>query len=455
MKETTTLMSTTHSAPGGPSPAGPSPTDPPSSGPATHGAGTAPKGGSRPAATSHTAPAAPPLQHRLAAGAALAIVGLVSWVLLAHGAQQAVLAGLGVALGLTLYHARFGFTSSFRQLLSVGQGEGLRAHALMLATASVLFAPILLFGSGLFGVETAGYLAPVGVSVVVGAFLFGIGMQLGGACASGTLFAVGGGHTAVAITLVSFIAGSVLGAWHWGWWTQELAWLGFGPVSLADTPAGAPGGLALTLLALGLVWWWAGARTRRTGAPARSQPPSAAGFARVLRGSWPLWVGALALAGLNALVLLTSGRPWGVTGAFALWGSRIAESVGVPVRSWAYWQGDRALPLDAPLLADTTTLLNVGIILGALLAAAVGGTFALHRRLPARTVAAAVLGGLLMGYGARLAYGCNIGAYFGGIASGSLHGWLWGALALAGTYVGLRVRPWFGLRNPKPSDSVC
>ena len=34
-----------------------------------------------------------------------------------------------------------------------------------------------------------------------------------------------------------------------------------------------------------------------------------------------------------------------------------------------------------------------------------------------------------MGYGARIAFGCNIGAYFGGIASFSLHGWLWGVLA--------------------------
>ena len=49
-----------------------------------------------------------------------------------------------------------------------------------------------------------------------------------------------------------------------------------------------------------------------------------------------------------------------------------------------------------------------------------------------------------MGYGARLAGGCNIGAYFSGIASFSLHGWLWGVLAIAGTYAGLRLRPLFG-----------
>jgi uncharacterized membrane protein len=60
-----------------------------------------------------------------------------------------------------------------------------------------------------------------------------------------------------------------------------------------------------------------------------------------------------------------------------------------------------------------------------------------------------------MGYGARLAFGCNIGAYFGGIASFSLHGWLWGVMAIIGTVGGLALRPLFGLTNPKPTDSVC
>ena len=60
-----------------------------------------------------------------------------------------------------------------------------------------------------------------------------------------------------------------------------------------------------------------------------------------------------------------------------------------------------------------------------------------------------------MGYGARLAFGCNIGAYFGGIASFSLHGYIWGILAMAGTFLALYLRPLFGLSVPKSSDSVC
>ncbi len=83
------------------------------------------------------------------------------------------------------------------------------------------------------------------------------------------------------------------------------------------------------------------------------------------------------------------------------------------------------------------------------------GSWALHRRIPLRLAIGAVVGGILMGYGARIAFGCNIGAYFGGIASFSLHGWLWGVTAIVGTVGGLALRPLFGLRNPRPTDSVC
>jgi hypothetical protein len=58
-----------------------------------------------------------------------------------------------------------------------------------------------------------------------------------------------------------------------------------------------------------------------------------------------------------------------------------------------------------------------------------------------------VLGGLLLGYGARIAYGCNIGAFISGVASGSLHGWLWIAAALPGTWLGIHLRRRFGMED--------
>lgn len=388
----------------------------------------------------------------LALGAAVAVT-LGAAAAATGGWRIAVLYAIGLALGVVLFHARFGFTSAWRQLVAVGQGRGLRAHMLMLAVACVLFVPLLAAGAG-FGVTPEGYVSPLGVSVVVGAFLFGLGMQIGGSCASGTLYSVGGGQTAIVFTLGGFIMGSVLGAWNYAFWTAELP---TGPaISLAQTPFGYGGALVVSLAVIGLVAATTVVVARRRRPPETDRPSAAAGVARAFRGSWPLWVGAIALAGLNALTLAVKGSPWGITSAFALWGSKAARGLGIDVASWPYWSApDNARALASPVLADATSVMDFGIILGALVAASAAGSFVLHRRVPLKVATGAIVGGILMGYGARIAYGCNIGAYFGGIASFSLHGWLWAVTALVGTYAGLKARPLFGLAVPKPTDSRC
>ena len=127
---------------------------------------------------------------------------------------------------------------------------------------------------------------------------------------------------------------------------------------------------------------------------------------------------------------------------------------GFDVASWGYWQGANAAVLQSSIFTDSTTVLNLGVMLGAFLASAASGLFKFNK-INLKNVAAAIIGGLMMGYGARLAFGCNIGAYFGGIASFSLHGYIWGLLALAGTFVALYLRPLFGLSVPKSKDSFC
>ena len=361
-------------------------------------------------------------------------------------------AALGLALGFTLFHSRFGFTSGWRQLVAVGQGAAIRAHMIMLGTAAVLFAVILASGVALAG-EPRGLTSPVGIGLVVGSFLFGLGMQVGGSCASGTLFSVGSGQSAIVLTLFGFILGSMLAVFTHTFWTETVPQ---GPsINLAQL-LGYPGALAITLVVLAAITVVTWVVARRRTPPPVERPPSARGIARVLRGSWPMWVGALVLAVLNAAVLFVSAAPWGVTSAFALWGSKFLELLGFDMAGLAYWQVPaNAKALANPVLADRISNLDVGIMIGALIASAVGGAFVLHRRVPWKLALGAVLGGVAMGYGARLAGGCNIGAYFSGIASFSLHGWIWAVVALGGTWVGLRLRPLFGLTNPKPADSLC
>ena len=82
-----------------------------------------------------------------------------------------------------------------------------RAQLILIASATILFAPVLAEGRG-FGIEACGANAPVGMQVLIGAFMFGLGMQLGNGCGSGTLFTLGGGSTRMVATIAFFCAGS-------------------------------------------------------------------------------------------------------------------------------------------------------------------------------------------------------------------------------------------------------
>ena len=356
------------------------------------------------------------------------------------GARQASLFLVGVSAGIVLYHAAFGFTSSWRSFITTGRGAGLRAQMLMLALTCAVFFPLLAHGQ-IFGQTVRGSVSPLSVSVVAGAFLFGIGMLLGGGCASGTLYTAGGGNTRMVLTLAAFIAGSVMGTAHMAWWAAAPA---LQPISLIASLGAWPAlALSLGMFAMLTVATIVVER-RRHGA---LQPVGGALDApQLLRGPWPLVAGAVGLAIVNIATLLLAGRPWGVTSAFALWGAKVVDAAGGHVAAWPYWSTPvQAAALRAPLAFDVTSVMDVGIILGALGAAALAGKFAPAWGVSPRSAAAAIVGGLLLGYGARIAYGCNIGAYFSGIASGSLHGWLWLVAAFIGNIAGTRLRPAFGM----------
>ena len=376
------------------------------------------------------------LTGALLSGAILVyIVGLVGW-------RQGALFLVGIGAGLILYHAAFGFTSAWRDMISKGRGAGLRAQMIMLAVTAIVFLPLLADGQ-LWGMELRGSVRPLSVSVIVGAFLFGVGMQLGGGCASGTLFTAGGGNMRMVLTLVAFIVGSALGAYHLPVWQAAP---GFGPVSLLGQ-FGLGLALVISLVLFASVWLGSAfVERRRYGALEKNAKCFATGS--WLRGPWPLVAGAVGLAGVNIATLTLAGRPWGVTSGFALWGSKVAAALGFNVAAWPYWQGPTtSAALEASVFSDITSVMNFGIILGALMAAGLAGRFAPIWRVPWRSLLAAIAGGLLLGYGARIAYGCNIGAYFSGISSSSLHGWLWFAAALVGNGLGAKLRPAFGLSN--------
>lgn len=375
---------------------------------------------------------------------ALVIAGTIA--LTNFGWRQSVLFLIGGLFGISLYHASFGFASAYRKLFVYRDVSGVLAQVLMLAVATLLFIPFLSNGS-FFGQDIRGAVAPVAVQGAIGAFLFGVGMQLGSGCACGTLYTIGGGSSMMLLTLLTFGAGSFWASLTGGLWASLPK---HEPISLIRSLGWAGGFIQLAvlgLIALALWKWNQGASKQSVAEQAAdaSTPLISASF---LYGPWSLAFGAIALAVLNWLTLLVAGRPWGVTWAFTLWSAKIAQLLGWNPATSQFWsQGMGAEALSRSVFADSTSVMNFGVVLGAALAAGLAGRLSIRKPPSRLAVVAALLGGLMMGYGARLAFGCNVGAYFGGIASTSLHGWLWIGFALMGTGLGIRLRSLFHLSN--------
>jgi uncharacterized membrane protein YedE/YeeE len=357
-------------------------------------------------------------------GAAVALTAvLIALVILDGEPRSAALIVAGFGLGVAFLKTEFSFTASWRRFLVRGEAGGMLAALLLIAIAALVIVPVAAAGKG-FG----GAIAPIGPSLVIGAFVFGIGMQLANGCGSGTLYTAGGGSGRMLIALLGFIVGSVAGS------LQLPAFLALGGVDpiLASDYLGPWGGLAATLASLAIAAAIIIAVARRRGAGIAPRPG--------------LVVGAVAIGALAIATFVAGGHPWSVTFGFTLWGAKVASLIGFDLSGAPFWQwaGPKRALADS-ILSDTSSLTDLGMILGAMAAAAAGKPFARASWPPLASLAAAAIGGLLMGWGARLGFGCNIGAFVGGVASGSLHGWIWFAAALGGCAIGIRLRPLFGL----------
>jgi uncharacterized membrane protein YedE/YeeE len=136
---------------------------------------------------------------------------IAGWVAIqdGHGWRQGLPYVIGGALGVTLYHASFAFTSAWRSLITDARDHGVYPGVERRY-------PV---GSAGRRRGRAGWDAGRDRG-----FLFGIGMQLGGRCASGTLFTVGGGSARMVVTFAAFIVGSVIATAHAPWWHDLPGW---------------------------------------------------------------------------------------------------------------------------------------------------------------------------------------------------------------------------------------
>ncbi len=343
----------------------------------------------------------------------------------AAGLRNTLIYTVGLAMGFFFVYGSIGFTRSWRSLILTGNPSSFYGQLILLACGIIVFIPILNLYPTLHKT-----VAPITWASMFGAILFGIGMQLGDGCGSGTIVKLGYNRYSRAV-IFPFIIGSFLGSLHVP-----------GMMRLGGLPAVDLGaryniviaiiiqmGILASVFLLVQIW----KRYKKWNEAAS------------WKQSKVLYLSMLALVPLSLAYLLLSGQPWGISYAFGLWGAKIANWIGIAVVETEYWAGEATYQsLSSSVIFDTTSLANFGLILGA------WGSSRQKTSVDITCKASrigGIAGGFLMGYGAQLAFGCNIGPYFSGISSGSLHGWSWFVFAITGTVLGIFLRKRLGYRN--------
>ena len=159
----------------------------------------------------------------------------------------------------------------------------------------------------------------------------------------------------------------------------------------------------------------------------------------------------LALGVASAYYFAITGTFWAVTGEFTRWGGHIAALLGFSPQQWSYFQ---LIGLNGSPLERIDGVMIIGMFAGALCAALWASNVQLRWPTSKRRLAQGLIGGIIAGFGARLAMGCNLAAFFTGIPMFSLHAWAFMLTTVIGAWIGVKLCLLPFLRTPLRLDTA-
>ncbi|MHB1255997.1 MAG: YeeE/YedE family protein [Dethiobacteraceae bacterium] len=338
---------------------------------------------------------------------------------------------MGLGLGYAFQRSRFCLGAAFRDFILFRSSELLQSTVLLLILSSLGFI-VLFFYHVLNNSCLPLSILPFGIHTAVGATLFGVGMVLAASCASGMLMRLGEGYVQQYGTLLGFLVGSIIGAWNQNFWLPIICQ---SPAIFLPTQLGWPLALAVHLGTLLLLYLY----LRRLS----STSWKFTGFTplrKIYSEAWSYQTGAIAIAVLSTMLYYGRGSYFAVTTGITYWGTWAFTQLGGSVADWAYYQLPRHLnALNVGFFLTMESMLNFGFVFGALISSLAASEARLRKVRSLKHFTVSVAGGLLMGYGARLALGCNIGAFLSSIASFSVSGWVFALFSFLGAWLGIKL----------------
>ena len=156
----------------------------------------------------------------------------------------------------------------------------------------------------------------------------------------------------------------------------------------------------------------------------------------IFQNYWNPYVVLLIAGILSALYFGLTSTVWAVTGEFTRLGGDLLQLIGVDISGWRYF--------DMVHLKGTTWnrpdgWIVWGMFLGALIMVLVSNNFKIRLPQQKRRYIQGLVGGIIAGFGARLALGCNLAAFFTGVPQFSFHSWIFIVATGIGTFFGAKL----------------
>ncbi len=355
---------------------------------------------------------------------------------------------IGLAFGLSLVRASIGFAGSVNKLYRAHSAEVARTIVWIMVLSSIFVAFIM------SGNESAYRLSiyPINLGLVIGGLLFGFGMAFSSCCATGSLTDISSGFSRAAVTMFFFAVGVFLGfdaqanspLVKESFLTSPMGENFQGGVFLPDLFRfdgfnGYLGAIALTAL-LGFIAISIAKRFEKSAGV--SQEESSTLFEKAFVNPWKIQVSVVAISATFAFLFYYSQKGWSASSAFGVWFGKFLTLFGVEAQTLSEYSSKDAVLFIEPLTTHSASMQNIGIILGAVTALLIAGSFSQKfiagLKITPKGALTFAVGGFLMGIGTRLSNGCNVGALYTPIAEFSLSGWVYMVFVVSGGVLGNR-----------------
>jgi uncharacterized membrane protein YedE/YeeE len=357
-----------------------------------------------------------------------------------YGSPAATSLLIGTALGIAFERGRFCIFCIFRDSINQNRNYGLISIFTALAVGSIGYTVIF----GLFlptpdgeQLPPSAHIGPVSVALVLGAFAFGIGMALAGACISGQFFRLTQGYIRAIPGLIGVVIGFILSFNTWNFLYRN---------SIENSPRiwlpnyfGYAGSLAISLVVIGGLIFW----LLKKADPEESEHHGGRSMDwreirnNLIKKRWSPWVTGT-IVGIVGIAAYLRIEPLGTTRQL----NSIAQSIGNRYDLYPELVGLEGL--SGCIGAAVEVITNNGwLVIGffiAALAASISGNRFKYQPLTTRGTLSSLAGGILLGWGSFTSLGCTIGNLLSGTQAFALSGWTFFLFSFIGAWVGIKLK---------------